>query len=70
MCGGAHVGILVIAFNSARPSLLRLLGKALDEVNPKKKILERLFPDMKTDAEGVSAEPPFFSLGRLAGCVC
>jgi hypothetical protein len=23
---------------------------ALEEVNPKKKILERLFPDMKTDA--------------------
>ncbi|KAF5843265.1 hypothetical protein DUNSADRAFT_67 [Dunaliella salina] len=25
----------------------------VDEVNPKKKILERLFPDMKTDAAGV-----------------
>jgi len=28
----------------------RFPGPALDEINPKKKILERLFPDMKTDA--------------------
>ena len=32
-------------------------GEPLTEVNPKKKILEKLKPDMKTDASKASREP-------------
>ncbi|KAG2440027.1 hypothetical protein HXX76_004144 [Chlamydomonas incerta] len=44
----------------------------LEEVNPKKKILERLFPDMKTDAAGVptyKGKPFLTSKGPLASTV-
>lgn len=33
----------------------RYTGEPLEELNPKKKIIERLFPDMKTNAGGCLA---------------
>ena len=29
-------------------------GEPIDVINPKKKLLEKLFPDLKTDADGVA----------------
>lgn len=39
--------------NGERVEFAGYPGPPLDEVNPKKKILERLFPDMKTDGDGM-----------------
>jgi hypothetical protein len=54
---------LPVFLNCCCDTLCSYTAAALDEVNPKRKILERLFPDLTTNA----GEQRLLSRGRFPG---